>query len=161
MICEKCGKETEDVLIGDLTNILKDLSVICKGCRVDYRMVKGKDGSLKGYSREKVNLFEVMQQVNPDVLCDFCNKPDPIWLYDLKMEPMVFGDKEIDLGTRWTACDPCSKEAAEGSPIGTTLRMGVHGNITNILQIHGAVMEHISNKRPYVHSEEDGVIKPL
>ena len=161
MICEKCGKETEDVVIGDLTNIAKDIKVICKGCRVDYHMVKGEDGSLKGYTRAPVNLLEVIRQVNPDVSCDFCNCPDPIWLYDLKMDPMVFGDQEIDLGERWTACDKCAKAADEGAPFETTLRMGVVGDVTNIIQRSMLVMQHISNKRPYVRSEEDGVIKTL
>lgn len=160
LICEKCGKETENVLVGDLTNITKDLSVICDDCRKKFQLVHDGNG-VKGYDHRPINPFEVTQQLNPDISCDFCNKPNPQWLYDLKMEPLVFGKKVIDLGTRWATCDECSKDAAEKSPLGTTIRMGVVGNVTNIMQIHGAVMDNISNKRAYVRDDSDGVIKQL
>ena len=163
-ICEKCGKQTQDIVVGDLTNMTKDLTAICEGCREKFQVVR-EGNEIKGYSKEYINPFKVAQQLNPDISCDFCDKPDPMWLYDLKMEPMVFGTEDdskiIDLGTRWATCDECSKDAAEKSPIGTTIRMGVTGNVTNIMQIHGMVMEHISNKRAYVRDTSDGVIKQL
>lgn len=159
--CEKCGKATIDILIEDLTNMPKNLSVVCKDCRVDYTRIEEEDGTIRGYTRGPVNPFEVMQQLNPDVSCDFCNKANPIWLYDLKMEPLTFGDKTIDMGTRWATCDACSKDVAEGSPLGTVLRMRVAGDVTHLMHIHGEVMQHINNKRAYVRDDSDGVIRQL
>jgi len=161
LTCEKCGYQAEQIFIVDITNMSKDLKVLCENCRPISRIETKSDGSIQSFKTAPVNPFEVANQLNPDISCDFCNKPNPTWLYDLEMEPLEFGKQMIDLGKRWATCDECADAAEIKSPFKTVLRLGQKGNVTTIMNIHAQVMEHISNKRAYVRSEEDGIIKKL
>jgi hypothetical protein len=158
MICSKCGAETHRVLV-KRTN-MSETAILCETCRPVGVTFTEKDGTFSGVHTEVIDPDVVIQQLNPDVSCDFCSAPDPQWLYTLKMEPIIAADgKKIDLGNRWSACDPCSKDADNGSAIGTVLRLGVMGDVTNLMQIHGEVMNCISNKRAYVRDDSDGALK--
>ncbi|KKN35646.1 hypothetical protein LCGC14_0781430 [marine sediment metagenome] len=153
-------KETNQIFFPKLINMSKG-EVFCKDCLdLSYR-TEEKDGTIRGFITAPMDPREVAQQLNPDISCDFCNKPNPQWLYDLEMKPLDFGSKKIDLGNRWVTCNECAKEADEKSPLGTVLRMGMRGDVTNIMQIHSIVMEHISNKRLYIRDDNDGVIRQV
>jgi len=158
MICVKCGKGTGQVFFEDLTNMSKG-RVLCKDCKKPGHRHEEVDGEYRGIVTEVIDPAEVANQLNPDISCDFCNKPDPQWLYTLKVDPIEVSDGRMaDLGDRWAACDGCSKDADDKTPLGTVLRLGAIGDVTTIMQIHGYVMEGLSNKRAYVRGD-DGVIK--
>lgn len=160
MNCVECGKRTGNVVFDDLKNLSR-AQVLCKECQTLGFMKIETDETIEGRILYEVNPLEIIKQTNPDISCDFCSKPDPEWLYDLKMEPLEVKGQKLDLGTRWASCDGCATEADEKSPLGTVLRLGQMGDVTNIMQIHSMVMDNISNKRTYVRSEEDGVIRKV
>lgn len=154
--CVECGVKTDQVLLKDITN-MKSGEPICAKCMPTDRFIETED-SIQGFRTFPIDPREVANQENPDISCDFCDKSNPEWVYDLDMEPIEIASEKLDFGKRWTACDACSKAT---SPLETILNLGATGNVTMLIGIHGKVMAGLSNKRPYVRDKTDGIIKKL
>ena len=152
--CMYCRRPTYDIMVNMLNT--REGVAVCQLCRPAETKIVTSEG-IKNYITTEISLEEVAKQLNPDISCDFCNVPDPQWLYDLKMSPM-YG---VDLGTRWATCDPCAQAADVKDAQLTIQRYGTVGNIKQLMRIHTTVMQYISNKRPYVRDENDGSIRPL
>lgn len=161
MNCEKCGAPTNQAKIKDVKNLSKGFQMLCTACIGQTNECRQEQGGLRMYATRVVDPVEVAQQINPDVSCDFCNCSDPQWLYDLKMGPLELNGRAVDLGTRWATCEMCARAVDENSPLITAMRQPQTSLIAYALGIHTLVMDHLSNKRSYVRSEEDGVIKPV
>ena len=151
--CVECGAPTNRILV-DMLNVEGGSKPICAACLpAGYDMQIAKDGTIEGTATIAIDPTEVINQINPDKACDFCDCPDPMWIYDLDVEPL--GD--IELGKTWTACGPCSEMVKSKNAIGTVVNAGRVGNVTLMLQIHQYVMDGLSNRRPYVRDAEDGI----
>jgi len=155
--CICSGEKNLGILLKDIKNIELGYDVYCLGCVPGDRTETNEHGAAH-FPMRKVSLEDLEKlptMLNPDVSCDFCDKPDPQWLYDLKIGPL-FADnglvqEELDFGDRWTSCQACVDKVEAGETIleGPSLMM----------MIHAQVIQGISNKRPYVRSDKDGRIK--
>jgi len=158
MNCSKCGKRTGQVMFDDLTNMTEGRA-LCDECIKRGARFVDTGAIYQGFIVDAIDPAQVTQQVNPDISCDFCNKPDPVWLYTLDVEDLEIKGRSVSLGDRWATCDLCAVEVENNSPLGTVMNLGVTGNVTRFLEIHTYIMYGLSNKRPYVRSNEDGVLK--
>lgn len=165
--CDVCGT-TEDV--GGLLKDLKNLEAgfkgfYCRACVPAGKENTNEHGTLR-YPVREIPVSEVAkfaQMINPDISCDFCETPDPQWLFDLHMDHMNFYGHEADFGDRWTACDDCVTRMESGKmpnrPGAPPLGLPAWLFHLNVDKLHGAVIDSISNKRPYVRSDADGRVK--
>ncbi len=169
--CKICDTvEDIRVILRDVKNLEKGFDVYCGACVPEESNEDTNEHGTRGTPRRQMTIEELKSipgMVNPDISCDFCDKRDPQWLYDLKMEPMkmALDDEEIDFGNRWASCQGCvDLIEAEKMPKISSFDPKMSFMVRIILldfqkAVHRNVIKGISNKRSYVRSDADGRLK--
>lgn len=156
MQCSKCDAKAVGILVDDVLNLSKGGIPLCAECAGHSEEIHHPDGSITRHEVKSFHPDELAKMINPDIGCDFCEQPDP--LYQWTMEHLVLGN--MDFGTRWVGCAECGDLAERGDFVSTALRNPQSKKILKrIVQLHMLVMQGLGKREYYVRDPGDGRVK--